>query len=90
MILTVLEVRAIWFHTDMDDRTDDLADSILSEVEKPAVSRYYESVRNTSNVYIESSHFLEYSKHGLCSSGFITSSKLPLFENILCYKIFTC
>ena len=42
MILTVLEVRAIWFHTDMDDRTDDLADSILSEVEKPAVSRYYE------------------------------------------------
>ena len=26
---------------------------------------------------------LEYSKHGLCSSGFITLSKLPLFENIL-------
>ena len=46
MILTVLEVRAIWFHIDMTlpDRTNDIADSMLSEVENMVVSRYYESV----------------------------------------------
>ena len=52
MIFTVLEVRAIWFHTDMDetilqndDRIDDIVDSTLSEVEKAVVFRYYKSVK---------------------------------------------
>ena len=46
MAITVLEVRAIWFHRDVavPDRTDDIADSTLTENEKEEISKHYNRI----------------------------------------------
>ena len=49
MVVTVLEVKAIWFHIDMNketnsDRKDDIVDSTLSENEKKAIDEHYKGV----------------------------------------------
>ena len=46
MVVTVLVVKAIWFHIDMEDetKTDDIAESTLTDNEKAAIKEYYKRV----------------------------------------------
>ena len=46
MVVTVLVVKAIWFHIDMKDetKTDDIAASKLTENEEVAIEEYYKRV----------------------------------------------